>query len=40
MDRTTDIMAAASVANENFFERLNAASKREWCSGVFVALNA
>ena len=37
-DRTTDIMAAASVANENFFARLNAASKRRWWGGVFAAV--
>jgi hypothetical protein len=28
-------MAVTTVANENFGERLNAASKRGWCGGVF-----
>jgi hypothetical protein len=35
--RTTDTMAAASVANKNFFARLNAASKRRWCGGELTA---
>src|ERR1700679_22431 len=36
-ESTTDTMAAASVANENFFARLNAASKRGWWGRVFTA---